>query len=63
MKESGYVYFTSARPAHYRNYSIHDSRYMLYWFSTTQQDYNRIQADLQEAERQKLILDSRTIHF
>jgi len=42
-------------------YNIHDSRYMLYWLSATHQEYNRMLDDLREAERQKMILDSRTI--
>jgi len=42
-------------------YNIHDSRYMLYWLSATPQEYNRMLENLREAERQKLILDGRTI--
>ena len=40
---------------------IHDSRYMMYWFSATQPRYDQILENLREAERQKLILDSRTV--
>ena len=42
-------------------YGIHDSRYMLYWFSTTQQKYDKTLDDLREGERQKLVLDRRTV--
>ena len=42
-------------------YNIHDSRYMMYWLSATPQEYDQIQKNRQEEERQKLILDSRTI--
>ena len=40
---------------------IHDARYMMYWLSATQPEYDRMLEALHEAERQKLILDSRTI--
>jgi hypothetical protein len=42
-------------------HNIHDSRYMVYWFSATQPEYNQILKERQEAERQKLILDGRTV--
>ena len=40
---------------------IHNSRYMMYWFSATQPRYDQILEDLREIERQKLIIDSRTV--
>ena len=40
---------------------IHDSRYMIYWLAATQPEYDRYLEALREAERQKLILDGRTI--
>ena len=40
---------------------IHDSRYMVYWLTATPQEYDQIQKKIQEEERQKLILDGRTI--
>ena len=40
---------------------IHDSRYMVYWLSATRQEYDRFIEEIREIERQKLILDSRTI--
>jgi len=42
-------------------YKIHDSRYMIYWLSATTQEYDDILAKRQEEERQKMILDGRTI--
>ena len=42
-------------------FGIHDSRYMLYWLSATQQNYNQFLEEIRETERQKLILDGRTI--
>lgn len=40
---------------------IHDSRYQIYWLSATAPEYDRIQAMRREEERQKLILDDRTV--
>jgi hypothetical protein len=42
-------------------YGIHDSRYMLYWLSATQQEYTKMLDDLRETERQQLVLDGRTV--
>ncbi len=42
-------------------YNIHDSRYMIYWLSATEKEYNHIIERRKEDERTKLILDSRSI--
>jgi hypothetical protein len=42
-------------------HNIHDSRYMVYWLSATQPEYDQLLEDKKEAEKQELILDSRTI--
>jgi hypothetical protein len=34
---------------------------MVYWFSATQTEYDKMLSDKREAERQKLILDGRTV--
>lgn len=42
-------------------FGIHDSRYIIYWFSATREEYDRILEGIRETERVKLILDARTI--
>ncbi|MCL2005736.1 MAG: glycoside hydrolase family 127 protein [Planctomycetaceae bacterium] len=42
-------------------FGIHDSRYMVYWYSGTQQEYDQMFAHILGSERQRLILDARTI--
>ena len=42
-------------------YGIHDSRYMMYWFSATPEQYAQLLENRREAERQRLIIDERTV--
>lgn len=42
-------------------FRIHDCRYMMYWLSMTDSEYNSYCQYAREAEKQKLQLDSRTI--
>lgn len=42
-------------------FSIHDSRYMVYWFCATREEHDKILEGIRESERAKLILDDRTI--
>lgn len=42
-------------------YNIHDSRYMMYWLSSTAQEYDEILEIMRENERVKLELDKRTV--
>ncbi len=42
-------------------YNIHDSRYVVYWLSATENEYRELIEKQKEEEREKLILDSRTI--
>ncbi|MDL2241833.1 glycoside hydrolase family 127 protein, partial [Bacteroidales bacterium OttesenSCG-928-L03] len=42
-------------------YQIHDSRYMLYWLSMTEREYEMAREELEKAEYEKVALDNRTI--
>lgn len=42
-------------------FRIHDSRYMMYWLSMTEKEYGEYQKQMEEAGRQKLLLDQRTV--
>lgn len=44
-------------------YNIHDSRYMMYWLSMTNQDFIKLQDQLKKEEKAKLELDAKTIDF
>lgn len=42
-------------------FRVHDSRYMMYWLSMTDSEYAAYKESVKEAERQKLMLDHRTV--
>lgn len=42
-------------------YRVHDARYMLYWRTATPHEYERVLAEQQAAEAQRIALDKRTI--
>lgn len=42
-------------------FRLHDCRYMMYWLSMTDDEYARHKAAVMEQERQKLLLDRRTV--
>jgi len=42
-------------------FGIHDSHYMVYWYSGTQQEYDRMFERNLEGERRRLALDARTV--
>ncbi len=44
-------------------YKIHDSRYAIYFLSMNREEHTRFLADQQENERQKLLLDKRTVDW
>ncbi|MCA9860745.1 MAG: hypothetical protein KC438_13535 [Thermomicrobiales bacterium] len=55
------------RPVEFRDlelvpfFTVHDSRYVLYWRNVTAQRYDKILSDLKQQERQRLALDTQTI--
>lgn len=42
-------------------YQIHDSRYMMYWLSATEEEYATLKQEREAIEKAKLLLDSRTV--
>ncbi|MDR2915601.1 MAG: glycoside hydrolase family 127 protein [Tannerella sp.] len=42
-------------------FNIHDSRYMIYWLTASQHEYDEILRKRKEEEQQKMILDGRTV--
>ncbi|KAB4417322.1 hypothetical protein EAJ10_08590 [Bacteroides thetaiotaomicron] len=42
-------------------FSIHDSRYMMYWLSMSEKEYEAYRKNMDDRERRKLLLDQRTI--
>ncbi len=42
-------------------YRIHDSRYMMYWLSMTNSEYENFKNEKETIERKKMLLDQRTI--
>ena len=42
-------------------YGIHDSRYMMYWLSMTQSEFDRYTQEVKVKEQDKIILDQRTV--
>ena len=42
-------------------YRVHDSRYLMYWLSMTQEEYDRYIESMNEKEKEKLLLEARTV--
>jgi hypothetical protein len=42
-------------------YGIHDNRYIIYWPSMTQEKYLAVKEDRERAEKERIILDQRTV--